>query len=384
MLGGRLRQARLAAGLSLEGLAAKLDRPISKQALSKYETGAVQPPPSRFAELAFALNVSTSSLLTDDAVEIRWVAYRKLTKLSKSRQEQVTATATQHLESELRLRKLFHLGEGHDLPGPIDVQNFSDCEYAAAAVRMCWDLGYRPVDRLVEVIEEHGGAVVVWPEEWGFDGLSGWANRTPVLVLNGAMPPDRLRLNAAHEIAHLVIKSTGDAKQDEQFAFRFAAAFLVPAEAARHELGTHRRGLALDELGLLKQRWGLSMQGWIRRARDLEIIGQDLYRTLNIQFRQSGWHRKEPFPYEVSESPVLFRRLVLRALAERIITAEEAERLFPDITRGSRWTREQNVSLRDLARKPGGERHRPPRDSALAIEASGAHTWEMAPSEEFD
>ena len=39
MLGTRLRQARLAAGLSLEGLAAKLEHPISKQALSKYEKG---------------------------------------------------------------------------------------------------------------------------------------------------------------------------------------------------------------------------------------------------------------------------------------------------------------------------------------------------------
>ena len=249
MLGERLRQARLAAGLSLEGLAAKLERPITKQALSKYEMDASQPSASRIVELSAALNVRASALLTESAVEIRWVAYRKLSRLSKSRREQVTAVAAQRLEGELRLRELFHLGERSDLPGPIDVQNLSDCDYAAAAVRMRWDLGYRPVDSLIDLIEEHGGAVVAWPEAWGFDGLSGWANRTPVLVLNKTVPPDRFRLNAAHEIGHIVMESTGDAKQDEQFAFRFADSFLVPAEAARHELGTHRRGLALDELG---------------------------------------------------------------------------------------------------------------------------------------
>ena len=333
MLGGRLRKARLAVGLSLEGLAAKLERPITKQALSKYERGMSEPPLSRIEELATALNVSVSALLTESAVDIRWVAYRKLERMTKSHQEQVTAAAAQRLEGEVRLRELFHLGERHDLPGPIAVHHLSDCEYAAATLRMRWNLGDRPVNSLIELIEEHGSAVLSWPDEWGFDGLSGWANQTPVLVLNAAVPPDRLRLNAAHEIGHLVMESTGDAKQDEQFAFRFAASFLVPAEAARHELGTHRRGLTLEELGLLKQRWGLSMQAWIRRARDLEIISNDMYGRLNIQFRQAGWHRDEPFRYEVSESPALFQRLVLRALSEKMITLGEADLLYPGVSR---------------------------------------------------
>ena len=45
MLGERIRQARLAAGLSLEGLAERLERPLTKQALSKYERGAVATAP---------------------------------------------------------------------------------------------------------------------------------------------------------------------------------------------------------------------------------------------------------------------------------------------------------------------------------------------------
>ena len=384
MLAERLRQARLAAGLSLEGLARRLDRPITRQALSKYETGASQPPPSRIAELAAALDVQASTLLTEPAVDIHWVDYRKLAKLSKSRQEKVTAVAAQRLEAELRLRELFHLGERHDLPGPIEVHNLSDCDYAAAAVRMRWDLGYRPVDSLIELIEQRGGTIVSWPEAWGFDGLSGWANRAPVLVLNSAMPPDRLRLNAAHEIGHLVMKSTNNAKQDELFAFRFAASFLVPAEAARHELGTHRRGLALNELGLLKQRWGLSMQGWIRRAHDLEIISGDLYRTLNTRFRSAGWHRAEPFPYPVRESPVLCQRLVYRALAERMMTSDEADRLYPGIVRDRRRLSAAHVSLRDLARRPPEERHRVLRDALVSVDAAETEAWDTIADEEFD
>ena len=331
-MGERLRQARLAAGLSLDSLAAKLQRPITKQALSKYENGLSQPPIDRIEELAAVLNIRTSALLSKSSVEIRWLAFRKLARLSKLRQEQVTAVAVQRLEAETRLRELFQLGERHDFPRPIPVQHFRDCDYAATTLRLHWGLGDRPIDSLITQIEDRGAAVLTWAEEWGFDGLSGWANQMPVLVLNNAVPVDRLRLNAAHEIGHLVMESTGDAKQDEQFAFRFAASFLVPAEAAKHELGMHRRDLTLQELGLLKQRWGLSMQGWIRRARDLAVISDDLYGRLNIQFRRVGWHRNEPFQYEANEAPTLFHRLVLRALSERIISSEEADQLYPDVS----------------------------------------------------
>ena len=383
MLGERLRQARLAAGLSLEGLAERLERRVTKQALSKYERGLSQPPPSRIADIAAALNVRASSLLAESDVEIRWLAYRKLQRLSASRQAQVTAVATQRLEGEVRLRELFHLADRHDLPGPIEVEHLHDCEYAAAALRMRWNLGDRPVDSLIEQLEEHGCAVVSWAEEWGFDGLSGWANQTPVLVLNQAAPADRLRFNAAHEIGHLVMKSTDDEKTDEAFAHRFAAAFLVPAEAARRELGPLRRGLALDELGLLKQRWGLSMQAWIRRARDLEIIGDDAYRRLNMRFRQRGWHRTEPFRYERTESPTLLRRLVFRALGERMITSEEADRLSSGSAGGAQAPTAR-VSLRALARRPLEERHRTILAGEIGVDVEEAEAWDLTAGDDLD
>ncbi len=376
MLGERLRQARLAAGLSLEGLVERLEQPITKQALSKYERGLSQPPPSRIADLAAALHVRTSSLLAESDVQIEWVAYRKLQRLSQSRQAQVTAVARQRLEGEIRLRELFHLGERHDLPGPIDVEQLHDCDYAAAAVRMRWDLGDRPIDSLIERIEEHGCAVVTWPEEWGFDGLSGRANQTPVLVLNQSAPPDRLRFNAAHELGHLVMKATEDPRTDEKFAHRFAASFLVPAEAARRELGHKRHGLELEELGLLKQRWGLSMQAWVRRAHDLEIISNELYRRLNMRFRQQGWHRKEPFAYEATESPTLLRRLVLRALAERIITAEEANRLHPGSSREDSEAVAAGRSLRELARRSLEERYQTIEAAGFTVDADEIEAWD--------
>ena len=135
-------------------------------------------------------------------------------------------------------------------------------------------------------------------------------------------------------------------------------------------------GLTMDELGLLKQRWGLSMQAWIRRAHDLEIIGDQLYRRLNMRFRGEGWHREEPFAYARTESPTLLRRLVLRALSERMITPEEADRLYPGSASDAPQARSGRSSLRDLARLPLEERHQAIRAAGISVDADEIEAWD--------
>ena len=58
----RLKQIRLARGLSLDEVARRMDDLVTKQALSKYEIGAAQPRPRTLARLAEALRVSPELL----------------------------------------------------------------------------------------------------------------------------------------------------------------------------------------------------------------------------------------------------------------------------------------------------------------------------------
>ena len=136
-------------------------------------------------------------------------------------------------------------------------------------------------------------------------------------------------------------------------------AFCVPAEGARAELGDHRWNLSLSEIGFLKERWGLSMQAWVRRARDLEIIDANQYKLLNIDIRRRGWHRVEPVRYEGVEEPIMLRRLIARALSESIVSRTEASELFPayERTREARLE-ERSFTMRDLANLDVEERHR--------------------------
>lgn len=357
-LPARLKQARLAAGLSLEELSQRFPNPISKQALSKYERGEAMPAPTRLIELADVLDVNADWLVTPPSVTVSWVAYRARHALTQERRNRVTASAERRLEPEMWLRTVFGASAKHDVPTSIEVETVDAAEQAAAMVRSSWGLGEAPIANVIETLESHGVVVLGFPADPKFDGLSGWTDaEVPVVVVNSAKPTDRVRFDAAHELGHLCFASTATEADQERFAHRFASAFLAPSPAVRREIGESRHALSIAEVGLLKARWGLSMQAWFRRARDLNVIGNDHYVWLNRQFRMRGWHLQEPYDFEGDETPALFRRLIWRALAEGVLTKGEARRILPELeaTPEARLVVER-PTLRDLVRMPPAER----------------------------
>jgi Zn-dependent peptidase ImmA (M78 family) len=160
-----------------------------------------------------------------------------------------------------------------------------------------------------------------------FDACTFVADDAPVIVTKAGLPGDRQRFNLAHELGHLVmiIDHTVD---EEKAAHRFASAFLVPASTVLFELGQHRSQLDFNELYLLKRKYGLSMQAWIYRSRDLGIIGENTTEKLYRLFSQKGWKKKEPGEALPPEEPLRFRRLVYHALAEDLISQTRAKELL--------------------------------------------------------
>lgn len=375
MIGARIRQARLAACLSLEELAAKLDRTLSKQALSKYETDKAEPSTSTVMDLARALGVKPSFFFESPKIAVTWVAFRKHASLSVKKQETITAIAEKHLENEVTLRELFHVGLNHSLPRNLPFKDEESAESAAGEVRTKWGLGDLPISGVIETIEDHGGIVLTRDEDRKFSGLSGWTEEGyPVIVINSEGSADRRRYDSSHELGHLVMSPRTPEDLWESLAHRFAAAFLVPRDAVYRELGHRRRTLSMQELGLLKQRWGLSMAAWIRRAHDLRIIDARHYRQLNIEVRRRGWYRLEPYPYEAMEEPILLRRLVSRAVTERIMSSTDAERICPGFE-----TAPAEVSLRQLARLPRDERNRTLSEAHWGVDQYEVDEWGELP-----
>jgi len=147
------------------------------------------------------------------------------------------------------------------------------------------------------------------------------------MVVKSDLTGDRQRLSLVHELGHLLLASDA-ALDEEKAAFRFAGAFLVPRPMAIYELGKRRRELDLVELHMLKHRYGVSMQAWVYRARDLGIISQATAADLRKRFRAQGRRKAEPGDPIPQEAPERLERLVLRALAENVITESRASELL--------------------------------------------------------
>jgi len=357
----RLRQLRLARGLSLEGLAAAMGGLVTKQALSKYEGGKAQPSLRVLTTLARALRAKTLELYRPPDVQVEVLAFRKEAQLGKKERERVENLLTRMLEDRARLQDLIGQEGEMDIPvKAMPVRTLVAVEAMADELRKRWNLGSDPVAQMADVLENHGVHVAEIDAGEHFDGLAAVARdddgkvRAAAVVSRRGLAAARQRLNLAHELGHLVLKP-GKAVDEEKAAFRFGAAFLAPASMLRREVGTRRSTIGLDELLLLKRRYGISLQALVHRLHDLGVISdlhaRQWWRTINTQ----GWKKVEP-EETPCEEPQWLRRTTLRAFSEGLLTAGEAEALL-----GERVEEHASASLvqrRAFMRLPIEERRR--------------------------
>ena len=323
----RLKMARQMAGMSMRALAEQSG--VSAMAISKYEKDQMMPGSEVLIRLAQALDVKVGFFLRPVTARLTAPAFRRKASLRVNAQKAILAKTQAWLERYLDVESFFADVPAFTPPA-IDcrVASLEEVERVALELREAWALGIDPIDNLIEVLESHGIKVGVIEGTDDFDALTLWANETiPVMVVKEGMPGDRQRLSLAHELGHLILEPAEEL-DEEKASFRFAGAFLIPRPMALYELGEHRRELDLYELHLLKHKYGVSMQAWVYRARDLGIISQSTAKRLWIRFRSENWREVEPGDQIPQETPGRMKRLVLRALAEDVISESRAAELL--------------------------------------------------------
>jgi len=328
----RLRSFRLARNWSLDHLAATMTaagRPISRQALHQFEQGKTAPAPTTFRALVSALGLRPSELL-ESSFALQFVAFRKTSKLGVGAQKTIRAEFAVKAERRQRLLTINGLSLR---PWSLDkrrVDTVEGAEEVARWLRDEWHLGRDAIGSLTDACEHNGVEVVcLEPEAKGFSGLSAFEadSRSAFIAFQRrATDGARQRMDLAHELAHLVF-DPDSAVAEEDFARRFAGALLLPAETVFAELGARRSTLAFSELRALKMRYGVSMQGWIRRAKDLHIISESAYTSLQIQINRFKLRSDEGLPYVALEICDRDMRLAARAIAEGLLDPKEAARL---------------------------------------------------------
>ncbi len=353
MFGARLRLARKRAGLSMQALASRTEPAVSAQAISKYEAGKMMPSSAVLVGLGQALGVSLDFLMGGRVETLMSVAFRKHSATSAKDRAFVEAIVIEKLEDYLAIEDILQIEPSGDPFQRIRcdrIASLAEAEEKANELRRRWSLGDDPIPSVTGLLEDRGLRVIEADLPKRFDGLacevklSGGRPDTQVVVVSSRSNVERKRFNEAHELAHRVIRGTGNPEINaEKAAHRFAAAFLVPAEHLYREVGGGRQGITYHELIRLKRFYGISAAAMLIRLRDVGLLPAS---TVEYAFRSyaRSWRTDEPEAiianegFGAFEKPMRFERLVWRALGEQLISpirsAQMLRRPLREVERG--------------------------------------------------
>ena len=289
--GAELRLARLFPGLALEDVADRVGK--TRQYIHKLETGLATPTDELIVRLADALDVEPDFFsgvrypaLSDEQFHFRKLfTTRAVVKQITIARAEMFGRLVRYLDTNLKLPAL-------KIPNVSDAHSFPEVERAADRCRTEWALGLGPISHMTR-LAEHVGVVVTTFQSVSkeVDALSVSLQR-PIIVRNEAKPSAcRQRFDVAHELGHFVLhqgRQTGD-RVTESEANRFASALLVP-RSMMLKLFPRPRFSRLDWNGLreFKMTWKVSKAAILYRARQLELINDDQYRTGVITLKRTG------------------------------------------------------------------------------------------------
>lgn len=324
--GERLRSARKMAGMSLQELADRMESPVSKQALSKYEQGKMQPDSPALLSLSSTLGVRPDYFFREPA-RLNAIEFRKHARLPEKERARIEARALDLLERYRELESCLGLAASfvHPLPGA-SLASADDAERYADKLRHAWNLGIDPIPDVIEMLENYNVRLIMLDAPEGFDGLAAWSGEIPVIVFNKNRDVVRRRFTALHELAHLLFQCEAEtARENEKLAHAFAGAFLFPKASFLRAFGAKRTHFTVRELVELKEYFGISVGAIMARAKALDLISEATYRNFWIAWSK---HRiDEPGEYRSKENPTRFRQLIDRAVSEEIITMSKAAEL---------------------------------------------------------
>lgn len=289
----RLREARIAAGLSQTDVARETGLP--RPAISLIEAGRRSVSSVELAQFVRLYGIAYEGLLGEhQAPEAKhrdgMLAYFRATAPLTRNAERWLGQEIEEYERYADLERRVFGQQRFDLPTyPItDGLAYEQGERLAWQERRRLGLGNSPVRSMIDLLEGEGVKVRITPFAVG--GVSGCylysTEIGPCVLINQKEQPSRQRFTAAHEYAHFLVDRAeaeaelcSHAKSSNPYEVRantFAAAFLLPAvgvEEALHDRGK-RVGDAIDAADAidLAFRFGASYEAVLWRLRNLGWI----------------------------------------------------------------------------------------------------------------
>ena len=129
--GERLVTARKMAGMSMDSLARKAGGIVSKQAISKYEKGLINPGSEVVLALAKALDVKVDYFFRPPAFVISGIEFRKRSRLGKKEEERIKYQTIDFIQKYLEVEEI--LNACQDFKNPVTnhhIKTLDDIEAA--------------------------------------------------------------------------------------------------------------------------------------------------------------------------------------------------------------------------------------------------------------
>lgn len=289
---------------------------ISPLTLTRLESGENQPEEDTVRKISAELDFPIQFFFDDDVEGINssGVSFRSHSKLT-SKDEEAALSA-----GELGIMFSDWVARHFNLP-PVDIPDLSadyTPEGAAMALREYWQLGQKPINDIIKLLESKGIIVLSLKEDIKtVDAFSFWRGNTPYIFLNSYKTIERSRFDAAHELAHIVMHIGGrleHGKNIEREADAFSSCFLMPENDIKSEI---RRHPTLNYLIEKKVRWKTSLSSLCYRLHKLGMLTDWQFRQFCIEIKQKF---KESEPNSVGTISSSLWDMVFRELWSKKIT----------------------------------------------------------------
>lgn len=334
--GERLKKARIYRGLTVAELAEQVG--CQRQTLSMYEISKSQPADPKMVEQISRVLDFPSKFFYEypNSAPAGTIYFRSLLTTSKKyRSEQIA-------KMEFLSQIYVLLQDYIEFPKyePLCLEEGTNPEEAAYALRDAWGLGCEPIENLISIVEQHGILVTSFATSTDdVDAFSEFVdigdNPTYLIAYsNNKTSAARIHFDIAHELGHICLHEWSDDieeitkeefKKREREANDFASAFLLPENAFKQDAAASPSGpKALTYYKQLKRKWRTSISAMIRRAKDLGVMTMEEYQTLIKIMQKRGQRKEEPLDdVLITAGPALLKTSVVMLLQENVFTPKE-------------------------------------------------------------
>lgn len=327
-LARRLREARREVGLSTRAVAKLLPSrlSVSHASIANYENGEAVPPIDVLGALA-DIYKRTINWFMESRECLTGFRYRNLpSRVSIGDQRQYEALASKWTDAYLNLER--HLGQPRQAKRLAAREGLSPVQLAESVRKNSLNLDDdQPVHNVVNVLESFSAWAMEIKAAFELDGAAARHGDAFVVMLNPEIANERLRMNAAHELAYLLYDDCKDGlrlteRDVENRAYSFATSLLLPPSQLQEAF----EGKSFLKLIQYKERFGVSLVAMIYMAEQTGVINTTASRWLWSEIAKRGWRRQEP-GYVWRDRAIQFETMLESAIQTKTITWVEAERI---------------------------------------------------------